>query len=132
MFPWWKSFNYDDFPFIKANFSSQASCHHPQNLKTLTATNTKQINKTNPLPFLACLLFVDVNGVFMLYCFYLIVCLGSWLSCWEEESFTFTKKASDTHNPISILLYALVFSSSMHDRYFVFQVYAMLRTPSSV
>ena len=41
-------------------------------------------------------------------------------------------KASDTHNPISILLYALVFSSSMHDRYFVFQVYAMLRIPSSV
>ena len=29
-------------------------------------------------------------------------------------------------------LYALVFSISMHDRIFVFQVYAMLRTPSSV
>ena len=42
-------------------------------------------------------------------------------------------KASDTHNPNFIFLYALVFSISMHDRNsFVFKVYAMLRTPSSV
>ena len=35
--------------------------------------------------------------------------------------------------PISTLLYALEFSSSMHDRCFVlFKYYAMLRTPSSV
>ena len=72
-----KSLNYDEFPFIKANIASQASCHHPQNLRTLIATNTKQIEITNSLPFLACLLFVDVNGVFILYCFCLIVCLGA-------------------------------------------------------
>ena len=81
--------------------TSQAKPHAitPKILEPKLQQTQNKLMKTNPLPFLACLLFVDVNGVFILYCFCLIVCLGAACAVERSESFTFTKKASDTHNP---------------------------------
>ena len=87
------------FHLSKTTFQAKPHAITPKILEPKLQQTQNKLMKTNPLPFLTCLLFVDVNSVFMLYCFYLIVCLESCLSCWEEESFTFTKKASDTHNP---------------------------------
>jgi hypothetical protein len=74
--------------------------------------------------------YVAIGMVCLCWVIFVIVCTESYVSCWEKWKIVFFKKASDTHSSTYFHYYISIFSS-MHDRLFFKEVYAIL-DPSSV
>ena len=132
--PWFNVFQFVLLQDLKTRTYHQLNKHNTTSYNTLSHNDLVWFKLMHScMHTCLCLIHFELVCLCLYVCVFTRLWRGSelhlWLLClywllWSSRQVTLISQL--------YFLYALVFSISMHDRNFVFQVYTMLRTPSSV